>query len=413
MKILWVSHLVPYPPKAGVLIRSHYLVKELAKHHDVHLLAFNQRGLMEPYFESYEKGTEEAKSVLGEYLSKINIFDLPVVASKFKKLFTAFISVFTKQPYTINWTKSDSFLQAMKKMHAEENYDLIHFDTISFAPYIDHCAGALTSLDHHNVESHMLFRRASEEDNAIKKWYFQQEGRRLQKIEEHYCRIVDTNITCSELDNDRFREFIPNAKFKCIPNGVDVTFFTPSDVDPLPNRLIFIGTLDWYPNTKAVRYLVNTVWPKIKALKPDLELHVIGSKPPQDIVDAAKTDKNLHIRGFVDDIVEELHKATVYVCPITDGGGTKLKLLDAFSAGKAVVADPIACEGLEATDGENVLYANTEAQYIDQITKVLENVELRKKLELNARRHVEDHFAFTSIGLALAKHYTECASEAK
>ena len=64
MKILWVSHLVPNPPKAGVLLRSHNLVKELSKHHQVDLLAFNQRGLISPYFESYEQGTMQSYKVL-------------------------------------------------------------------------------------------------------------------------------------------------------------------------------------------------------------------------------------------------------------------------------------------------------------------------------------------------------------
>jgi hypothetical protein len=57
VKILWLSHLVLYPPKSGVLLRSHHLVKELAKHHEVDLLAFNQRALIEPYFDSYEEGS--------------------------------------------------------------------------------------------------------------------------------------------------------------------------------------------------------------------------------------------------------------------------------------------------------------------------------------------------------------------
>ena len=73
MKILWLSHLVPYPPKAGVLLRSHYLVKELSRHHEVDVIAFNQRGLIEPYFASYHQGTEEAYRYMSDYCQRFKV----------------------------------------------------------------------------------------------------------------------------------------------------------------------------------------------------------------------------------------------------------------------------------------------------------------------------------------------------
>ena len=411
MKILWVSHLVPYPPKAGVLLRSHYLVKELAKHHEVDLLAISQKDLIEPYFESYEEGMRISRKVMEDICGRVEFFPCPVDGSKYGKHLCALRSLVSPQPYTINWVMDKSFGNAIQQWHQQHQYDLIHFDTISLVPYIDGLHDVTLAMDHHNVESHMLIRRAGMESNPLKKLYFWQEGKRLEKVEQKYCPKFHTNITCSDLDTERFQEFIPNTRFHTIPNGVDTEFFVPGSTPTKLNKLIFIGTLDWYPNTRAVQFLGHEIWPLVRDEYPDLEVDIIGSRPPADLVELSNKDPRFTVHGFVDDLMPYLHDATVYVCPINDGGGTKLKLLDAFSAGKAVIADPIACEGLQVTDRENVYLASSAEEYAKGIGELLANAELRQKLERNARDHAVNEFSFASIGKALADHYQQVHNE--
>lgn len=405
MKILWLSHLVPYPPKAGVLLRSHHLVNELSKHHEVHLLAFNQKTLIEPYFESYEKGTAIALEKMKDICGRVHFFDSPMDKSKLSKPFCAFKSLFTTYPYNINWLNHSAYGDMVRKWHAEEKYDLIHCDTISLAPYIEGIDDCLLSLDHHNVESHMLIRRAELNSNPVKKFYFKQEGKRVEKFEKKFCPQFDTNLTCSELDSIRFKAFCPNAEFTEIPNGVDINAFVPASIAPKPASLIFIGTLDWYPNTRAVRYIANEIWPKLKEIIPNVEVNIIGAGAPNDLVKISEVEKNFNVLGFVDDLKPYLDNATAYVCPIDDGGGTKLKLLDAFASGKAVVAHQVACEGLRVEDGNQVLIANDPETYCMQIKKLVDDSALRERLEGNARRHAENFFSFSSIGKQLADHF--------
>lgn len=406
MKILWVSHHLPYPPKAGVLLRSHHLLKELSSYHHVDLIAFNQRGLIEPYFENYESGVHEARAFLENTCQRVEIFDCPTDASPYKKLFCAITSLVSKHPYTVKWLASKQFGERLIELHKLEKYDLIHFDTIGLMPYLTkELMSAAISLDHHNVESHMLMRRGDLERNWLKKIYYYQEGVRVKHLERKYCNIVDINITCSDLDSNRFMEFITAKNFVAIPNGVDVDFFRPSTVEPCTNTLIFIGTLDWYPNMRAVRFLSHELWKQLKTALPDIRIDVIGSRPPEDVVAFASKNKDFIVHGFVDDIFSFLDSANIYVCPINDGGGTKLKVLDAFASGKAVIADPIACEGLNVTDGENVIYASTVNEYIEKITLLCSNPQLRRKIEKNARDHVVKHFSFKSIGKNLSEHY--------
>lgn len=406
MKILWVSHLIPYPPKAGVLLRSHHLLKELSRHHQVDVIAFNQRGLIEPYFDSFENGINEARSFLLDICNRVEIFDCPTDSTRYQKLICAVRSLVSRYPYTVNWLSSKSFGQKLIDMHRTEKYDFIHFDTIGLMPYLtEELLSAAIGLDHHNVESHMLIRRSALEKNWLKKIYYYQEGVRVKNLEKKYCAIVDINITCSELDSRRFMDFIPSDNFVSIPNGVDVNFFRPSCIDPDKNKLVFIGTLDWYPNMRAIRFLSFQLWERLKKAMPDITIDIIGSRPPADVVSFSKEHKDFVVHGFVNDLFPYLDSAAIYVCPINDGGGTKLKLLDAFASGKAVIADPIACEGLNVTDGVNVVYASTPDEYINKIKLLLSNAELRRCIEKNAREHVVQHFSFESIGRLLAHHY--------
>jgi glycosyltransferase involved in cell wall biosynthesis len=116
----------------------------------------------------------------------------------------------------------------------------------------------------------------------------------------------------------------------------------------------------------------------------------------------AQNDKNFYAHGFVDDILPYFKQAKCYVCPIKDGGGTKLKILDALSMGMAIVADPIACEGIDVTDRKDVVFAETPAQYLAAITEILSDQKFRETLQLNARNLAVEKYAFDNIGKELS-----------
>ncbi|WP_075186309.1 glycosyltransferase [Teredinibacter haidensis] len=407
MKILWLSHLVPFPPKAGVLLRAYNLIKELSKYHSVHLLAFNQRSLIEPYFNSYEEGTDIAKKELEKYCEKVLFVDCPMDKSKFTKILCASKSLFTQYPYNINWLASSRYQSLANDLHKSENYDLIHCDTISLAPYIQAIDNCLLSLDHHNVESHMLFRRSGLEKNIFKKLYFQQEGRRLKRVEQELCPKFDINITCSNLDSERFLDFCPDGKFVDIPNGVDIDFFKPGKVSPCPIGIIFVGTLNWYPNIRAVNFIAQEIWPKLMLIVPNAEMNIIGANPPAELIRYASNNEHFHVHGYVDNINPYFDNAAIYLCPIDDGGGTKLKILDAFASGKAVVGHPVTFEGLNVVEGEHALFATTADDYIKQIMTLMQNPDLCQAIGDAARKHVVNNFSFESIGKKLADQFNQ------
>ena len=402
MKVLWLSHLVPYPPKGGVLQRAYHLLHEVSKYHEVDLLAFHQPNLMRPTVASLEEGVRESKEVLSSFCHQLKYFQIDSDRKFLGNYRLALKSLVTKDPYTINWLKSAEYAAALQDLLETRDYDLVYLDTISLVPYFDSVKHLPTVLDHHNVESHMLLRRADNEDNALKKWYFRQEGMRLQAIEKLYCPQFTLNITCSEIDKQRLQETTSAKWVEEVPNGVDIEFFKPDKPLRQEKRLIFIGTLSWYPNVEAVRFIASELWPLLRSAIPDVRIDIIGAEPPEDIVKLSELEEGFNVHGFVDDILPYMDQAAIYVCPINDGGGTKLKILDALSMGMAVVAHPIACEGIEVEAGRNVMFAESVDDYIDAIRLLLNDPERRLAMGAEARELIINRYSSIHIGKALS-----------
>ncbi len=408
-KILWLSHLIPYPPKGGVLQRAYNLVAETCKYNDVHLVTLTQNSLLKTHFGSIENGIEEAKKALEEICHQVTIFPIPQEEKAYGKYITAMKGLLSAGGYNVEWLKSKALANYLNNLPDE--YDIIHFDTISLAPYLAYAKTAKTVLDHHNIESHMLLRRAENCTNPIKKAYFYKEGKKLETYEKSTCHKFDLNITCSDLDSERLQTLCPSARIKTIPNGVDINYFQPIKTRTAPSsqapKLIFAGRLNAYTNKKAAEDIAFKIWPEIKQAYPKAEFILAGPNPPESITSVLGSDPQFHITGFVNDIRTCIDSADIYICPITDGGGTKLKILDALAMGIPIIADPIACEGIDVKNNKNVIFAKTPNEYVVAIKELMDNKEAYIAHSSNARQLAKNKYSFISIGENLNNNYSK------
>jgi len=405
MKILWLSHLVPYPPQGGgVLQRSYNLFKAVASEHDVTLLAFNQPALLKLVSSKPDKAIEIAKTDLGAICHSINIVEIPCETISRGKEILALKSLFHYKPYTVNWLESDKYTDMLEKLLSEHDFDLVWFDTISLVQYLKHFNANKTVkiLDHHNIESDMLYRRSEQETNLFKKFYFYQEAVKLRLYEKNFLNLFDANVTCSVLDSERLKLISKKAKVCEIPNGVDVEYFTPvAHLQPEPLSMIFVGGMSWYPNRAAMIFFANSVWPKLKAMIPEIKMNVVGKHPPAELHAVSKNNPDFIIHGFLDDVREIMTTSGIYICPISDGGGTKLKILDALAMGKAIVANPIACEGIDVENGKNVLFATTAEEYLSAIQYLVNNPDKIHEMGKFARELIISKYSYDVIGKKL------------
>jgi len=389
-------------------MRSYNLIRELCRHHEVDLFAFNQPKLLGAYFKSVEEGLAAAREHLSRFLGDLHIEEMPVEQKRYGRPLLALRSLFSAHPYTINWLKSPQATEKLKELAASQPYDVIHYDTISLAPYHDCRDARPTVMDHHNVESHMMIRRAGNEKNPLKKLYFLQEGLRLKNYEQRTLKMFDTHITCSDDDRARLLKIDASLNVHTVPNGISLS--APPVRNPIkPARLLFIGGLDWYPNRDAVAFLLNEIWPLVIARTSSVELHIVGKNPPPTLKAAAAKLPKTFLHGFVDDIESIYNEATLYVCPIRDGGGTKLKILDAMAHAIPVLAHPIACEGIGVTADTNVIFAESATSFADRILELVTADAELTRIGKGGYDLVREKYDFEQIGNELAKLFSNTA----
>jgi len=416
MRLLWASHLIPYPPKSGVHQRAFHLLKGVAAKHDVDLIACVQEPWLRVFYPSREEALDDCARQLGRLCRSVRFVDIDSMKRPGGKWRTALEGLLLPQCYTIRWLQSPRSWRAFTEAAQSASYSLAHFDQLCLAPFRRLFRGVPATLCHQNIESHMMLRRAANEPNPLKRLYFLQEGRRIQRYEEQIAAGFAAHITCSELDSARLRAIVPQTNVVAIPNGVDVEYFQPLPRTGARRSLIFVGSMNWYPNIAAVRFLLSQVWPALKAAVPDLHLDIVGSAPPPSLRQLAGAASDVTMHGYVSDVRPLMSAATLYVCPIRDGGGTKLKLLDAFAMSKCVVAHPIACEGIDAIPGRHVVVAESAESFIERIRHLLQEPHARDEIGRAARQLVVERYAFDGIAQRLSDLFealTEPASRAE
>lgn len=409
MKILWLSHFVPYPPKGGMLQRSFNLLREVSRDHEIWLLNFIQRAPLLRSFGSIEEGLRVSHTELLKFVHRAESVPIPDESRRLGRQRTALRALFSPEPYSIKWLRSTEYQQRLDDLLCSTEFDVVHLDTISLAPYLSSAGNMVTMLTHHNIESQMLRRRASNERNPLMKLYFLQEAIRLEAYERRLCQKVSLNIVCSDLDAERLHHIAPGARFTVAPNSVDIEYFQPNSIEPDPNVLTFAGGMTWYPNRSAMQFFFREVWPLLTQRVPDVHFDLIGASPPEDIIALAAQDSRIRVHGFVDDIRPYVGHAGIYVCPIFDGGGTRLKILDAFAMAKAVVAHPMAMEGLHAEPERHYLPASSAMEFVTQIERLNRDERMRRALGEHARMLVEGNFSASAIGRRLSREIDECA----
>ena len=402
-RLLWLSQLVPYPPHAGVLLRAYHLLRAVAQEFDVDLVAFVQQSWLKTCFGDVDTGLTESRKALGEFCKRIDFVDIPAEVSPLGRYGLAARSLFGCDGYTMLWLSSSAARQLLQMRTRETQYAHVHYDTISLSEYRPLFPASTATLGHHNIESHMMLRRAKLEKNIVKRAFYAQEATKLLRAERRAASTFDAHITCSELDNERLLAGAGAVTAIAVPNGVDTEYFRPGCCETVANTLVFVGTMDWYPNAAAMTFFTEEVWPLISATYPDATLGIVGSKPAQVLRELAQRDARVRVYGYVPDVRPYLAGTKLFVCPIRDGGGTKLKILDAMAMGCAIVAHPIACEGINVQDGVDVTFASTAQDFLQVIGTLLKDDEKRQRLGVAARELAIDEYSFAAIGQDFAK----------
>ena len=411
MRVLWLSHLVPFPPTAGVMMRSYYLLRAIAERMEVHFITLVQPALLDGHSEGLDATIAEAETHLGALCSSVRFIRDRSFEGRFRNHRALLKSLVSGKPFTAEWADSSAFRAAVKTAVATLRPDVIHIDTLSLATYENEIHEAPVVLNHHNIESHLMSRRAEETQNWLERLVCTREAGMLRRWERDFCARVACNLVCSELDRDRLRSHVLGAVAAIVPNCLPIP---SNDEGPLRDRfrITFIGTMNWRPNAEAARYLVERVWPLISQRDPRFTLHIVGRYPAETLIEAARRDERLSVPGFVESTRAAFLSSGVFICPITDGGGTKLKLVEAMAFRVPIVAHPIACEGLGLIHGESVLHAKTPEEFADATYRIANDERLANGLALAAHDIFRRTLSVPAVSHGLVDLFHSIASQA-
>jgi glycosyltransferase involved in cell wall biosynthesis len=401
LKILFLSHFVPYPPKGGCFQRNYNLLTRIAALHDVHLIAMRHKSATHPAAE-----TSNARAELLRHCTAVDIIDIAAKWQPRRMALTALGSLPRLLPLSASIYESRLMRRRLHELRQTRRFDLAHFDTIGLAQYFDDVGDLPRVVTHHGAESHMIRRRIQHERSAIRRAYFVYEWFALQRYERCHCPRFDANIVVSEDDGAILQEVAPEATFTPIENGVDLEFFAP--VPPTANRaLVFAGRLDQYANRDGMLNFMTSVWPLLRRRHEDAIIHIIGHNPPEALLHVAAKDPRVKVHGFVPDVRPFFRDSAVMICPLRDGGGTRIKILDGLALGMPIVSTSVAIEGIAVVPERDLLIADRPDEFVQQITRVFSDVALRDRLATNARRLAEQRYSWNRLADDLGRLYGE------
>lgn len=210
-------------------------------------------------------------------------------------------------------------------------------------------------------------------------------------------------LVCAKDDARQLADFAQVApdRVMVVPNGLPLA--PPRPALPAEPALLMVGIYSYEPNGDGARHFIEQVWPLIRQARPQAEVWFVGPSP-ESIGDTARMPAGVKLMGFVDDLEAIYARASVVICPILIGGGTRVKLIEAALRGKAIVSTTLGAEGLGFTDGEHARLSDTPQQFAQACVDLMDSPERAHAMGQQAQAFAEQHYDRARIAQDLAAH---------
>lgn len=387
MRLLWVKSGPLLPLDTGGKRRTHAMLTEISRHHEVTYLALLPEGQAVSAEEKADGYAQKKVWVPVSQAAKNSPrFWLDLLRS----------TVLTTRPYAVQRYEAAALRTRLEEMAAEKRFDLVICDFL--APALNFLGVAFdcpTVLFQHNIESQIWKRLAEAESSSLKHAYLGLQHRRMHLWEDRLSRLFDGVITVSPEDSRMARELygLDNV-LGDVPTGVDVQFFQPAAPPTAPFTIGFLGSMDWMPNMDACHYFLDDIFPLLEHQVPGCRLKIIGRNPPTSLRERASD--RVEVTGTVDDVRPYVHGCHAIVVPLRAGGGTRIKIYEAMAMGVPVVSTTIGAEGLPVTHDEDILLADDRQAFARETARLAQEPGLASRLSAQARRNVESHYSWTA-----------------
>jgi glycosyltransferase involved in cell wall biosynthesis len=384
MKLLFTHKQILFPRDTGGKIRVLNIVRHLARWHEVCYLCNLRHG--------DEKCLPQMEA-LGLRVEGIAKQDSRRRSPRYYG--EAVLNVFSPHPFTVARNLDPALRARASALIRDEVFDLMICDGVQMTPHFVELP-VPKILFQHNAEARLLGRHAKHDPTRWRRLYMAAQHRKMRRFEAAYGSRFDAVIAVSDQDRQAFEEDYGWRHVRTIDTAVDLDYLQPSGRPERPERVLFVGSMDWVPNQDGVDFFLREVWPLVRARRPEAIFQLVGRDPPARLRRLSGINR-VEVLGTVPDVRPYLEEATVVVVPILVGGGTRLKIYEAMALGKAVVSTTIGAEGLVYAEGKHLLLADEPAAFAEAVVRLLEAPLLRRRLGQSARCLVHDHFSDETV----------------
>lgn len=406
MKVLQLCLKPPYPPVDGGTLAMNSITQGLLDAGcEVRVLSVCS-----------EKHPVRTGQMTEEYL-RATRFEAVEVDLRVRPL-AALTALLCGESYNVKRFESRDFEHRLAEILDHETFDIVHVESIFLAPYVETIrrhSQARIVLRAHNVEHQIWQRTAAREKNPLKRWYLKKLALALRVYELEHLPSFDGIACITKDDADLFRHTPAPSGRSCGRPIVDLPFgiISPEiseNVGVEENSLFHIGSMDWMPNEESVRWFLSDVWPLLHKELPQVRLYLAGRKMPQDLMDA--DIEGVRIVGEVPDATYFISSKQINVVPLLSGSGIRVKIIEAMSIGKTVVTTTIGAQGIDYTDGHDLLIANTPEEFVSQIRRCVDNPEFCHQIGQNAFNLIASHYDNRTLTRRLTDFYNRLLDRA-
>lgn len=387
--ILYLVHRLPWPPDKGDKVRSHHLLRHLARRHRVHLGSF----IDDPADRAH---LAAVRAVCADSCVR----ELSPRTARLRSL----RGLLEGGPLSMPYYRDAELARWVHGLARRVHLDACIVFSSSMAPYT-RGLGVPTLVDFVDVDS-AKWREYAPRHRWPMSWLYAREGRTLLAAERRIAAEAGHSFFATEQEAELFRGLAPESagRVSAWINGVDADHFAPDPARASPFAagevpLVFTGAMDYWPNIDAVRWFAAEMLPRLRQRHPQLRLHVVGRSPTAEVRGLA--GEAVSVTGTVPDVRPYLQHAAVVVAPLRLARGIQNKVLEAMAMGKAVVASETCARPIEAELGRELLSAEQPEEYVRAIELLLRDPARTAAIGAAARVRVVQHQAWDARLAAL------------
>jgi sugar transferase (PEP-CTERM/EpsH1 system associated) len=374
VKILYICHRFPFPPRRGGKIRPFNMIKHLAATHEVTVASIARS----------PQEAEEGKGI-APYCARYEM----AVVNRPIQVARMVLRVPSPAPSSMGFFYSAQLAHRLRELLSHDRFDLIFVHCSSVAQYVAGVRGIPKILDFGDMDSQKWLEYARYRAFPLSLGYWL-EGTKLEREEKRLAARFDVCTATTRGEWEDLESYRTGVATDWFPNGVDSDYFMPSREPYDPDLMCFVGRMDYYPNQECMFDFCANVLPRIQARRPQAKLFIVGADPSPAVRKLAHLP-GVTVTGSVPDVRPYLHRSALMVAPLNIARGTQNKILEAMASGAPVVASGVAAAGVDAVDRQHFLVARTPEECALAALRVLDDPAERAQFAAAGRARMLSH----------------------